>query len=209
MKMSRYTTAGLVFASMLAGTLVAVAQQVTEVPNTDSRTNPNSQGAQSDTDRRSTSTQAGQPGTSTNAAGRDLSRLDDKSPAGTIRASELMGTDIKNAKGEEIGEVKDLVIDTSGRVRYAAVKYGGILGVGSKYFAVPFAAFRVQRDPDDPNDTDDYELVLDINKGHLDGAQGFDRDHWPNFADTNFTQELDRRYNVGRTSQQPGAPPTR
>ena len=47
MKMSRYTTAGLVFATMLAGTLVAVAQQVTEVPNTDSQTNPNSQGAQS------------------------------------------------------------------------------------------------------------------------------------------------------------------
>lgn len=30
------------------------------------------------------------------------------------------------------------------------------------------------------------------------GAQGFDQDKWPNFADTTFTTELDRRYRIER-----------
>ena len=92
------------------------------------------------------------------------------------------------------------MLDGSGKVRYAAVTYGGVLGVGSKMFAVPFEAFKVKVDPDDANDNDpDYVLTLDVAKEQLDGAQGFDNDHWPDFADTKFTQELDRRYKVDRS----------
>jgi hypothetical protein len=91
------------------------------------------------------------------------------------------------------------VIDGSGKVRYAAVTYGGVLGVGSKMFAVPFEAFKVKMDPDDADDEDpDYVLTLDVTKEQLEGDQGFDNDHWPDFADSKFTQELDRRYKVQR-----------
>ena len=144
--------------------------------------------------RKSGDSQPGTPG-----ASRNLSQLDDKTRGATIRASQLIGQDLKNSKGENVGEINDLVIDASGKVRYAAVKYGGILGVGSKLFAVPFEAFHVRQDPDDPNDPDDYVLTLDVTKEQLDGAQGFEDDQWPNFADTKFTQELDRRYKVDRS----------
>ena len=137
-----------------------------------------------------------------------LSTLDAKTSGGTIRSSQLVGTNIKNSAGETVGEINDLVIDQSGKVRYAAVTYGGFLGVGSKMFAVPFEAFKVRQNPNDPNDRDDYVLTLDVTKEQLDGDQGFDSEHWPNFADTKFTQELDRRYNVNRSGRN-ASPPRR
>lgn len=123
-------------------------------------------------------------------------RLDSKTSGATMRVSELTGMDIKNQKGEDIGEIEDLVVDAkSGKVRYAAVSYGGILGIGDKLFAVPFEAFKFKQDTDD---ADDVVLVLDISKQQLEGAQGFDKDNWPNFADRKFTDELDQRYKIKR-----------
>jgi len=90
------------------------------------------------------------------------------------------------------------VIDgNTGRVRYAAVTYGGFLGMGSKLFAVPFEAFQVKSKS---ANTNDYVLVLNVTKDQLKGAEGFDKDRWPDFADRNFTRELERRYNVDRTA---------
>ena len=122
--------------------------------------------------------------------------LDDKTTGANIRTSQLMGMHIQNSRGEGVGEVNDIVVNANtGRVRYLAVTYGGFLGVGNKMFAVPFEAFTIQRSADD---ADKYLLVLNVTPQQLEGAQGFDEDSWPNFADTSFTSELDKRYGVDR-----------
>lgn len=114
----------------------------------------------------------------------------------TVRVSEVIGMNIYNPQGEDVGEVNDIVLDpNTGKLRYAAVTYGGFLGIGDKMFAVPWEAFQCARDTDDP---DDYRLTLDVSKRQLEGAQGFNQDNWPNFADPNFTRDLDRRYRVNR-----------
>ncbi|MEX2113409.1 MAG: PRC-barrel domain-containing protein [Pirellulales bacterium] len=135
----------------------------------------------------------------TAAADHKTGKLDTKTTEDTIRASQLIGMNIENSKGESVGEINDLVLDAnSGKVRYAAVTYGGFLGVGNKMFAVPFEAFRCERDLNDPNDPDDYVLVLDVTQQQLEGAEGFDKDHWPNFANRSFTTDLDKRYRIER-----------
>ena len=104
---------------------------------------------------------------------------------------------IVNSAGDDVGEVHDIVLDgQTGRVRYLAVTYGGFLGIGDKLFAVPYEAFQYQVDP---NDADDHVFVLNVTKQQLEGAQGFDQDNWPNFADKTFTSDLDRRYRVERS----------
>jgi sporulation protein YlmC with PRC-barrel domain len=126
-------------------------------------------------------------------------KLDTTTAAGTVRASQLIGTNIQNSQGESVGEINDLVLDSkTGKIRFVAVTYGGFLGVGNKMFAVPFEAFQAKHDPDDPNDPDDYVLVLNVTQQQLEGAQGFDEDHWPNFASRTFTEDLDRRYRIER-----------
>jgi sporulation protein YlmC with PRC-barrel domain len=126
----------------------------------------------------------------------EAGRLDDKTSGTTIRASELIGTNIKNSQGEGVGEVEDIVVDAqSGKIRYLAVSYGGFLGLGDDLFAVPFEAFKVGHERGDP---EEIVLMLDVTQERLEGAKGFNEDNWPNFADRNFTSELDRRYGVDR-----------
>jgi sporulation protein YlmC with PRC-barrel domain len=201
MRTYRFATAGFVGTALLVGALAAVAQQATDA-NRAGQINRANQ-----TDRnRSDGSQVGTTGTTADNAG-NLNKLDKKTTGATIRASQLIGTNLKNSNGDSVGEIKDLVIDNTGKVRYAAVTYGGFLGVGSKLFAVPFEAFHVSHNPNDRNDRNDYVLTLDVTKDQLSGAQGFDSDRWPDFADTNFTQDLDRRYKVSRNPSTGTQPP--
>ncbi|MEX0715227.1 MAG: PRC-barrel domain-containing protein [Planctomycetaceae bacterium] len=111
----------------------------------------------------------------------------------TMRASRISGTvtgmKVENPAGEDVGRVEDLVIDMrSGKVSYAAVSTGGFLGVGDRLHAVPFEALQLaQRD-------DDYLFLLNVDRERLKNAPGFDKDNWPNFADTTWAVEVDRFY---------------
>lgn len=57
-----------------------------------------------------------------------------------ITASRVKGAVVYNASGESIGHVHDLSIDkASGQVLYALVSFGGFLGIGDRYHAVPWS----------------------------------------------------------------------
>lgn len=62
-------------------------------------------------------------------------------------------------------------------------------------FAVPFDAIKTKTDLQDAGK---YVLVLNVTQSQLEGAQGFDQDHWPDMADKNLAMELDKRYGVKR-----------
>ncbi len=59
-----------------------------------------------------------------------------------VQAEEVIGREVVNAKGDEVGEVKDLVLDRQ-QVAHAVVSVGGFLGIGAKDVAVPFEQLRV------------------------------------------------------------------
>jgi sporulation protein YlmC with PRC-barrel domain len=133
-----------------------------------------------------------------------VGQVDDKTSGSMIRASELIGMNIQNSKSGEVGEVEDVVLDAdTGQIKYIAVTYGGFLGLGDKLFAVPYEAFKARRNPDD---RDEVVLMLDVTEQQLEGAQGFDQDNWPDFADAEFTSELDKRYGIERTRRQTARP---
>jgi len=100
-----------------------------------------------------------------------------------MSASTLRGDDVKNPQGETLGDLKDIMIDTvTGKVAYGVLSFGGVLGIGDKYFAVPWNALKV--------DGNDKCLILNVSKERLKNAPGFDKDHWPNFADPTFVDEM-------------------
>lgn len=136
---------------------------------------------------------AGQAGTSSVPG---LGQMDDATSGDSIRVSQLIGANIYDPRGEDIGDIDDIVIDASGKVRYAAVSYGGFLGIGDKLFAVPFRAFKTKRDDDG-----DFYLTLNVTKEQLEGAQGFDEDNWPNLADENFNARLNKIYRLEAETQ--------
>jgi sporulation protein YlmC with PRC-barrel domain len=113
------------------------------------------------------------------------------------RAREILGMSVKNAAGNDLGSVNDLVIDTdTGKIRYAALSFGGFLGLGDKLFAVPWELFDRQYAVGDEK----YYLVLDIDDESLKAAPGFDQHHWPDLADPNFGDEIDKYYEKTRPS---------
>lgn len=109
----------------------------------------------------------------------------------TISASSIEGTKVHNRQSEDLGTVEDVMINTqSGDISYLVLSYGGIFGttLADKRFAVPYDAIDINHDGDDTT------YILDVDKSFLENAEGFDKDHYPNFADPTFKQTTDSYY---------------
>jgi outer membrane protein OmpA-like peptidoglycan-associated protein/sporulation protein YlmC with PRC-barrel domain len=89
-----------------------------------------------------------------------------------LKANALIGTNVKNLQGEELGEIEELVIDPEeGRIAYAIVSFGGFWGVGNKLFAFHWSALTLNPDK--------QTFILDVDKEEFENAPGFDKDNWP------------------------------
>jgi sporulation protein YlmC with PRC-barrel domain len=107
----------------------------------------------------------------------------------TLSASTLIGNDVRNRQGEELGKVEDFMLDLeTGRVAYAVLSFGGFLGLGNKLFAVPWSAFTL--------DSPHHAFVLDVSKERLKEAPGFDKGHWPDVVDAEARTRIFAFYGV-------------
>lgn len=105
-----------------------------------------------------------------------------------FRASAIEGMKVVNGSGEKLGKINDLVVDlNTGKIAYAALDFGGFIGIGDKLFAVPFKAFQCV------TDADGQHLVLAIPKDKLEKAPGFDAKHWPAAGNSSWL-EVDQYY---------------
>ncbi len=113
---------------------------------------------------------------------------DDSGPGPQLMgANTLIGNDVCNADEEDIGDIKEIMLDVaSGEVAYAVLSFGSFLGMGEKLFAVPWSALKL--------DTENKRFNLNVSKDQLKNAPGFDKDDWPNFADPTFTKGLHSYY---------------
>lgn len=72
---------------------------------------------------------------------------------GMYRASELIGTDVRGANNEEIGEVGDVLIDRNGQVRAVILDIGGFLGIGETHVAIPIQQVQMRPNQQNANNT--------------------------------------------------------
>jgi sporulation protein YlmC with PRC-barrel domain len=57
-----------------------------------------------------------------------------------IRAKKVIGTKVKDKGGNTIGDVQDIVLDKlSNNIMFAVVSFGGFLGMGERYHAMPWS----------------------------------------------------------------------
>lgn len=104
-----------------------------------------------------------------------------------MAASTLQGDTVVNHRKEKLGTLTDIMIDVpTGRVAYAVLSFGGVLGVGDKLFAVPWAALTL--------DADNKCFVLEVDKERLKMAPGFDKRHWPSMADPQWASDIHAFY---------------
>ena len=106
-----------------------------------------------------------------------------------VKGSKIIGKPVQTMKGKEIGEIQDLAIDElDGRVRYAVLSFGGLLGVGEKYFAIPWEALHLSDNKE--------HFALAVTEKELDKAPGFDKNNWPDFADPVYYATIYEFYKV-------------
>ena len=64
-----------------------------------------------------------------------------------ILASKVKGTSVYNTAGNKIGHVEDVVLDKkSDNIMFAALGFGGLLGMGEKYAPVPWSLLNYNPD---------------------------------------------------------------
>jgi sporulation protein YlmC with PRC-barrel domain len=109
---------------------------------------------------------------SENLSGENQTGLRPNTPLKFLTASSVIGDKVANSNGDHLGSIKDIMIDLSaGKIEYVVVELGGFLGIGEKYFAIPFALLKV--------DPVEERFILNQTREALDNAPGFDKDHWP------------------------------
>ena len=89
-----------------------------------------------------------------------------------LSADTIKGDKVVNRAGDHIGKIEELMIDLQdGKVAYAVMSHGGILGIGSKLFAIPWQALTLR--------VHEHAFVLDVPEETFHKAEGFDKDKWP------------------------------
>ena len=122
------------------------------------------------------------------------------------RGSRIIGTNVRDPKDRKIGQIKDLILDGGrGEIAYAVVNFGGVMGVGRKFHAIPWQALQ-------PSDDGNY-YILHADRETINQAPGFDKARWPDMADRKWNAEIDRywsrmvgRGNTGANSVSSGSP---
>lgn len=89
-------------------------------------------------------------------------------PGVLLSTETLLGSDVKSPQGQNVGELKQLMIDPhTERVMYAVVSMGSFLGMGEKTVVVPWHAIEIARNG--------KSLVLNLSPQMLQQAPTYDR----------------------------------
>ena len=108
-------------------------------------------------------------------------------PAERLTATSIVGDNIVNPQGEDLGKIDNLMINLqNGTIEYAVVEFGSFLGIGGKLFAIPFQELKL--------DAKNRVFVINRDKDYLKQAPGFDRTHWPDTNDHGYFDDVRMYY---------------
>ena len=99
-----------------------------------------------------------------------------------IASNKVEGTPVYGKDGDRLGTIYNFMVDKrSGQVEYAVMSYGGFLGLGQRYYPLPWRILSY--------DTREGGYKVDMSDRDLERAPSFDRNSEPNF-DTAYGREV-------------------
>lgn len=105
-----------------------------------------------------------------------INKINDAGPGPKLMGADmLIGNDVYNRAEKDLGDIREIMLDMeSGKIVYAVLSFGGVLGLGEKLFAVPWSELAL--------DAENNRFILNVEKDKLENASGFDKDNWPKLA---------------------------
>jgi hypothetical protein len=110
------------------------------------------------------------------------------STMGPQRSSQIVGMTVKNSQDQKLGKIDEFIIDADGRVKYAILSHGGILGIGDKLVPIPWKAIKQGNEKN--------TLMVNIDKATLEKAPNFDPKAWPDFTEPEWQKKLEVYYQL-------------
>jgi sporulation protein YlmC with PRC-barrel domain len=105
-----------------------------------------------------------------------------------IASNKVEGTAVYNREGEKLGSIYNFMVDKhAGKVEYAVLQFGGLFGIGSDYYPLPWDVLSY--------DTGQGGYVVTLDKAMLEKAPRYTTDAQPIF-DRNYGREVYGYYGV-------------
>jgi len=110
------------------------------------------------------------------------------------RATQLIGEPVKNAQGETLGRVYDLVLTSElDQISYVALSRGGLFGIGRNLYAIPWSTMRLGTGG---------SYIAPISTDELTQWRGFRPSAWPSDASRSWTSESARPAEEPQTAEE-------
>ncbi len=106
-----------------------------------------------------------------------------------IASNKVEGTTVYNGSAEKLGSIYNFMVDKhSGKVEYAVLQFGGLFGLGSDYYPLPWDVLTY--------DTEQGGYVVNLDKSVIEGAPHYANGREPAFDQTYGRQVYDY-YGIG------------
>lgn len=108
-----------------------------------------------------------------------------------IASNKVEGTAVYNQQDERLGSIYNFMVDKrSGRVEYAVLQFGGLFGLGSDYYPLPWEVLSY--------DVNRGGYVVALDKSVLEGAPHYASGQEPTF-DRDYGRDVYGHYGVPYT----------
>jgi len=105
-----------------------------------------------------------------------------------IASNKVEGTAVYDRDGEKLGSIYNLMIDKiDGQVEYAVLQFGGLFGLGSDYYPLPWEKLRY--------DEEEGGYVVDVDKATLENAPKYGAGDEPAF-DRSYGEQVYNYYGL-------------
>lgn len=105
-----------------------------------------------------------------------------------IASNKVEGTRVYNRRGDRLGTIYNFMVDKrSGRVEYAVMSFGGFLGMGERYYPLPWNLLTYEESHGG--------YVVDLDERQLERAPSFGRNDEPRF-DRGYSMHINDYYGV-------------
>lgn len=106
-----------------------------------------------------------------------------------IAAKQVQGATVFNTEMEKLGTLEDVMIDkATGRIAYAILAHGGFLGIGDRYYPIPWEKLKYNTEMDG--------YVVDIGHDVLQGAPSYTDEAAASWRDDAWTRGVHSYYGV-------------
>ena len=92
-----------------------------------------------------------------------------------IRVTDMDGATVYDTQNQNVGDVKDILLDKDGRVAAVILDVGSFLGMGGKMVAVPMSDIKVSFEKNNSNSSSNKpRFTINMTKEQLKSAQAFE-----------------------------------